>query len=97
MGVKNAPHELIQKAGVFVPAGEEETCCGFGGSYSGKFPQISKEILNRKLDDVQQTCAALLVTECPGCVMQLRGGAEKRHDSFRVLHIAEFLAGKRES
>ncbi|ACN15921.1 HdrD3 [Desulforapulum autotrophicum HRM2] len=95
LGVKDAPHELIQKAGVFAPAQEEETCCGFGGTYSGKFPQISKEILNRKLDDVKQTGADILVTECPGCVMQLRGGAEKRCDSFRVLHMAEFLAKQR--
>jgi Fe-S oxidoreductase len=74
---------------------EDETCCGFGGTYSGKSPQISREILNRKLDDVRQTGAAMLVTECPGCVMQLRGGVEKRGDPVRVLHMAELLAEKR--
>jgi iron-sulfur cluster protein len=95
LGVTDAPHELIKKTGVFVPAVEEETCCGFGGTYSGKFPQISREILNRKLDDVRHTGAALLVTECPGCVMQLRGGAEKRGDPIRVLHMAELLAENR--
>ncbi|BBO81581.1 (Fe-S)-binding protein [Desulfosarcina ovata subsp. sediminis] len=92
MGVKHAPHELIRKAGLaFVPAREEETCCGFGGSYSGKFPQISAQILESKLADVAATGADLLVTECPGCVMQLRGGAEKKGMKLSVKHIAEAM------
>jgi Fe-S oxidoreductase len=94
LGEHDAPRALIRKAGLeFVPSLEEETCCGFGGTYSGKFPQISSQILNRKLDDIRTTGAELLVTECPGCVMQLRGGALKRGDRIEVLHIAEALAG----
>lgn len=94
MGEHEAPKDLIRKAGFeFVPALEEETCCGFGGTYSGKFPQISSRILDCKLDDIMSTGAELLVTECPGCVMQLRGGALKRGDGIDVLHIAEALAG----
>ena len=95
LGVRQAPHELIAKAGLeFVPAEEEETCCGFGGTYSSKFPQISAQILSRKLDDAQQTGADILVTECPGCIMQLRGGARKRGDKLEVMHLAEALAKK---
>jgi iron-sulfur cluster protein len=93
LGVRQAPRELITKAGMaFVPAEEEETCCGFGGTYSSKFPNISAEILSRKLDDARQTGAEVLVTECPGCIMQLRGGARKRGDRLEVMHIAEALA-----
>ena len=92
MGERQAPHELIAKGGyTFVPAAEEETCCGFGGTYSSKFPTISAQILSRKLDDARSTGADLLVTECPGCVMQLRGGAMKRQDPIEVLHLAEAL------
>jgi iron-sulfur cluster protein len=94
MGERRAPRALIRKAGLtFAPALEEETCCGFGGTYSGKFPEISARILARKLDDIEATGADLLVTECPGCVMQLRGGVVKRGDRVEVLHIAEALAG----
>jgi Fe-S oxidoreductase len=83
---------LIKAAGLsFRPADEEETCCGFGGTYSSKFPKISAEILNRKLDDAEKTGADLLVTECPGCIMQLRGGAKKRVHQLRVKHLAEVL------
>jgi len=93
LGVRQAPHALIRSAGFqFVPAREEETCCGFGGTYSSKFPAISAAILQRKLADAQETGAARLVTECPGCVMQLRGGALKQGLPLRVQHLAEALA-----
>ena len=93
LAVRKAPRDLITKAGLeFVAAEEEETCCGFGGTYSSKFPNISAQILSRKLDDARQTGADVLVTECPGCIMQLRGGAKKRGDRLDVLHIAEAWA-----
>jgi iron-sulfur cluster protein len=93
LGVRHAPQALIRNAGFqFVPAREEETCCGFGGTYSSKFPAISAAILQRKLADAQQTGAERLVTECPGCVMQLRGGALKQGLPLRVQHLAEALA-----
>ena len=92
LGVRKAPHDLIEKAGLeFCPADEEETCCGFGGTYSSKFPNISAQILARKLDDFEKTGADLLVTECPGCVMQLKGGFKKRGEKMNVMHIAEAL------
>jgi Fe-S oxidoreductase len=95
LGEREAPHGLIASAGFdFRPAAEEETCCGFGGTYSGKFPQISAQILKRKLDDVMATGAGLLVTECPGCVMQLRGGAQRAGLDLDVRHIAELLAAR---
>ena len=93
LGVTRAPRDLIEKAGYrFVPAAEEQTCCGFGGTYSGKFPAISSQILARKLDDVRETGAEVLITECPGCVMQLRGGALRRGDVVSVKHLAEAMA-----
>lgn len=92
LNVVTDPHELITKAGhEFVPAEEEQTCCGFGGTYAARFPSISSRILTRKLEDAARTGADILVTECPGCVMQLRGGAVHRKASFSVLHLAELL------
>jgi len=93
LGIIEAPRRLIQKAGYdYVPAEEEQTCCGFGGTYSSKFPEISAQILNKKLDDFSKTGAKILTTECPGCVMQLRGGAKTRKDSFEVMHLVELMA-----
>jgi len=92
LDIHKAPHEVIEKSGnQYVPTAEEETCCGFGGSFSTTFPAVSREILSRKLDDVQDSGAELLVTECPGCVLQLRGGAVKQGRKFKVCHLAELL------
>ncbi|MEA1968805.1 MAG: LUD domain-containing protein [Thermodesulfobacteriota bacterium] len=93
LGIKDDPKELIAKSGnEYVPCEEEETCCGFGGSYSANFPAISREILLNKLEDCKKSGAEIFVTECPGCVMQLRGGALKNRYNIEVLHIAELIA-----
>ncbi|MDD2966093.1 MAG: LUD domain-containing protein [Desulfovibrionaceae bacterium] len=92
LGVKEAPRALIADAADYVPCAEEEVCCGFGGTYSMKFPEVSGQILAKKLDNVAATGATRLVTDCPGCVMQLRGGAEKRGMKLKVTHMSELLA-----
>jgi Fe-S oxidoreductase len=93
MGVVDAPIELIQKGGMeYAPADEAQTCCGFGGTFSAKFPELSEQILTKKMVDFQKTEAEVVVTECPGCIMQLRGGAVQRGEKFEVKHIAEALA-----
>jgi iron-sulfur cluster protein len=96
LGVREAPRALIHISGhQYTPASEEETCCGFGGTYSSKFPRISEEILRTKLNDFQATGAKKLVTECPGCLMQLRGGIKQKGFDMEVLHMAELLEQRR--
>jgi iron-sulfur cluster protein len=96
LGVREAPRALIDLSGhQYTPAAEEETCCGFGGTYSTKFPRISAEILETKLKDFQSTGAKKLVTECPGCLMQLRGGMKQKGMEMEVLHMAELLERRR--
>ncbi|NJB68586.1 iron-sulfur cluster protein [Desulfobaculum xiamenense] len=93
LGVVGTSQELISDSGLdYVKADEEDVCCGFGGTFSMKFPEESKELLNKKLDNVAKTGAKQLLTDCPGCVMQLRGGARRRGDDLQVRHIAEALA-----
>ena len=93
--VTDEPRALIQKAGyTYVPSKDEDVCCGFGGSYSVDFPEISSEILKKKLDNVEASGADILVTDCPGCVMQLKGGLDKRQSPVKVLHLVELLAKK---
>jgi Fe-S oxidoreductase len=92
LGVRDAPRALIEAGAEYVAAEEEELCCGFGGSYSVKFPEISAQLLDKKLERFAASGATRLVTECPGCVMQLRGGAQKKGSPFVVSHLAELLA-----
>jgi iron-sulfur cluster protein len=96
MGVHDAPKELMRTAGLdYVQAQEEESCCGFGGTYSAKFPELSEQILKRKLDDIEATGARILLTDCPGCIMQLRGGLKKRASTIQVEHTVECLNRRR--
>ncbi len=93
LGVTREPRELLRTAGLnYIPCADEDVCCGFGGSYSLDFPEISAAILNQKLDHVESTGAEILVTDCPGCVLQLRGGMNQRGGRVRVRHIAEVVA-----
>ena len=92
LGVTKAPRDLIADAATYVPCAEEDVCCGFGGTYSMKFPEISGTLLAKKLKHIEETGASRVVMDCPGCVMQLRGGVEKQGMKVKVSHIAELVA-----
>ena len=97
MGVWEAPRSLLRKAGVeYIPNDEEETCCGLGGTYSVKFPEVSREIMAKKLEIWRESNVEQVVTDCPGCILQMRGSAKKRGDAFRILHTAELIREKQE-
>ena len=96
LGVHDAPRNLIKQAGMdYREAAESEVCCGFGGTYSAKFPELSSQLLNNKLNNVEETGADLLLTDCPGCVMQLRGGLKKRGSDISVQHTVEALSARK--
>jgi len=71
---------------------DSRVCCGFGGSFSVDYPQVSVAILNKKLHNVGNTAAPIVVSDNPGCVMQLRGGLVAQGSQVRALHIAELIA-----
>ena len=96
LGVHDAPGNLMRTAGMdYIEADESEVCCGFGGTYSAKFPELSAQLLDNKLNTVEDTGADLLLTDCPGCIMQLRGGLKKRESEVEVKHTIEALAERR--
>jgi len=96
LDVHDAPRNLIKTAGLeYVECDEEEVCCGFGGTFSMKFPELSNELLNKKLNNVEATGASMLLTDCPGCIMQLRGGLKRRGSKVQVKHVAEALAANK--
>ena len=95
LGVTRAPKELLASPGIeYLPCEEEDVCCGFGGSYSVDFPQLSARILGRKLDNLEATGAEVVLTDCPGCVMQLGGGLKRRESAMKAMHLVEALAGE---
>lgn len=90
--VTKAPRELIANSAEYVPCKEEDVCCGFGGTYSMKFPEISGTLMDNKLKNIEETGASRLVVDCPGCVMQIKGGMKKQGKDIKVQHISELLA-----
>jgi len=91
--VSEQPRELLQRAGYEISEMFEcDTCCGMGGSYSMKLPEISAPILERKLRNIKETGAAIVAMDCPGCVMQIRGGLDQDGAGVKVSHTVELLA-----
>ena len=87
------PRELLQKTGYEISEMFEcDVCCGMGGSYSVKLPEMSAPILQRKLKNIKDTGAPVVAMDCPGCVMQIRGGMDKDGAGVRVRHTAELIA-----
>jgi len=93
LNVFEEPRELLKKAGYeIVEMFESDICCGMGGSYSLKLPEISSPILERKLKNIRETGASVVAMDCPGCVMQIRGGFDKEGTPLSVQHTVELLA-----
>ncbi|MGH7320578.1 MAG: (Fe-S)-binding protein [Candidatus Rokuibacteriota bacterium] len=92
LGESRAPRTLLRAAGVDVVelTGADE-CCGFGGSFSVRLPEVSGAILRRKLDNIRASGADVVVACDAGCIMQMAGGVARARDRVRVLHLAELL------
>lgn len=99
MGVFAEPRKLLSDtAGVqLIEMKESDRCCGFAGSYSIKFPEISGPILDRKMKNIEETGADYVVVDCPGCLMQIGGGLDKKNPKIKVIHTAELLLEKRKN
>jgi L-lactate dehydrogenase complex protein LldF len=92
LNASEPPRELLAKAGFQVTEMFEcDMCCGMGGSYSMKLPEISAPILQKKLTNIKETGAPVVAMDCPGCVMQIRGGFDQDGSPVRVRHTAELL------
>jgi iron-sulfur cluster protein len=74
---------------------EHDNCCGFGGTYSVLYPDIATPILEKKIANIQATGADVVAVDCPGCMMQIRGGLDARGLDIKVKHTAEIIAEKR--
>jgi L-lactate dehydrogenase complex protein LldE len=96
LGESRSPRALLQGVpGVQLaelPGADE--CCGFGGSFSVRLPEVSSAILKKKLDNVEGTGADCLVACDGGCLMQMGGGLTRRGSRVRALHLAQVLAGE---
>lgn len=69
----------------------EHECCGFGGTFSVKQPELSAAMVADKVADIEQTGATLLLGGDYGCLMNIGGALKHRNSPIPVKHLAEFL------
>jgi L-lactate dehydrogenase complex protein LldE len=98
LGVREAPRRLLRSVqGLsLVELGDAETCCGFGGAFSVKSPDISTAILDAKIRDIADTGAHTVLAGDLGCLMQIAGRLARERESIEARHVAEVLAGMTE-
>lgn len=90
LGISDAPKRLLERSGArLVPLPRPDLCCGFGGTFSVRQPEISVAMADEKLAGAGE--AEALVSADPGCIMHLRGRAE-RVGGPAVVHLATALA-----
>jgi len=90
-----SPRTLLSrlKGAELVPLPGADECCGFGGSFAVRLPEVSAQILAKKLANVESTGAGCLVACDAGCLMQMAGGLTRKKSRVRALHLAELLDG----
>lgn len=94
-GISAAPKALLAKIPglTLLPLPEADFCCGSAGVYNLTQGEMSRRLLDRKMERVVATGAELLITANPGCLLQLRAGAEARGLPLRVAHVVSLLGG----
>jgi L-lactate dehydrogenase complex protein LldE len=98
MHVKAQPRALLGKVKGLQLAemSDTEACCGFGGTFCVKFPDISNSMVERKTADIVASGAEYLLAGDLGCLMNIAGKLQRQGSAIEVRHVAEVLAGMTE-
>ena len=93
---KRPPRELLAKVNglELVEMHEAETCCGFGGTFSAKFPMISTAMGEVKCASALETKAEYIVSCDSSCLMQIQGLLDRQGKAIKTIHLAEVLVQK---
>ena len=96
LGIKDQPRQLL--AGVrgleLEEMAETEVCCGFGGTFCVKYPDISERMVSEKISNLEASGAATLLGGDLGCLLNIAGRLRRLQSPVQVYHVAEVLAGK---
>jgi glycolate oxidase iron-sulfur subunit len=91
--IREAPRQLLRAIPElkFVELPHSDICCGSAGIYNVTQTKAALELLQEKMGHASSTCAAIIATANPGCLLQLRAGAEIHQTGQEVLHVIELL------
>jgi L-lactate dehydrogenase complex protein LldE len=96
LGIKRQPRELLErlKGAELVEMAETETCCGFGGLFCVKYPDISNAMVSKKTANVTAVEPELLLAGELGCLLNIAGKLAREGSRVSCRHVAEVLAGE---
>lgn len=96
LGIKSAPRRLLSNVrGLELrEMSPPEECCGFGGTFSVKFAELSGSMATAKIDSILRTGAGAVVSLDPSCLMQIQGALSRAGSGIRTMHLAEVLASR---
>jgi L-lactate dehydrogenase complex protein LldE len=94
LNLHSEPRRLIRGVrGVeFVELPNADACCGFGGTFSVKYPEISVAILDNKIAEIEKAGVRAVTSGDASCLMQIRGRLTRQKSAVRAMHLAELLA-----
>ena len=94
LGVQTEPERLLRRVeGLeLLPLERFDECCGFGGSFSVRFPEISGAMVTDKAGFAEKSGADVLIATDAGCLMNIGGCLHRRGSKIRTMHLAEVLA-----
>ena len=90
-GIRRQPRQLLEAAGTFVDMRESDACCGGAGTFHMDHPEAAAQVLARKTSNIEATGADVVVTACPGCLIQLTRAAEASGGRFKAMHISQVI------
>jgi len=94
LGIKRQPRALLEAMGVtLVEMAEPEICCGFGGTFCVKYPEISIRMVSDKTRDIAATEADMVLAGDLGCLLNIAGRLSREGHTVSARHVAEVLAG----
>ena len=95
LGVKSEPRKLLRTVeGLdLIELEDAEVCCGFGGTFCVKYPDISNVMVAKKASKIAATKADLLLAGDLGCLMNMAGKLKREGSALKARHVAEILAG----
>ncbi len=96
LNLRSEPRKLISnvRGAEFVELENADACCGFGGTFSIKYPEISVAILDQKIEAIGRSGVQAVVSGDASCLMQIGGRLSRKGSSVRVMHLAELLASR---
>ena len=96
LNVREEPRRLLRnvRGAEFVELPNADACCGFGGTFSVKYPEISVAILDNKIDAIEKAGVRAVVSGDASCLMQIGGRLTRQNSAVKTMHLAELLASR---